>query len=131
MTAADDGTARIWSATTGDLLQTLSDSERNPVYNAAFSSNGRLVVACSGATTIIWDAQTGQQLTQIPYGNSLSDCEFSPDGSEVVTAGDDGQIRILSAELAGDIKKLMKIAAKWSAQPLTAAEQKKYDASSS
>ena len=109
----------------------MRDSDRGPVYNAAFSPNGQLVVTCSGSSASIWSARTGQQLTEFQYGNSLSDCEFSPDSSEVVTAGGDGQTRIFSTELAGDIKKIKGIAEQRSAQPLTVAEQKQYQASSS
>ena len=131
VTASNDGTAHIWSTTTGALLRTLAGSDRGPVYNAAFSPNGQLVVTCSGSSASIWSARTGQQLTEFQYGNSLSDCEFSPDSSEVVTAGGDGQTRIFSTELAGDIKKIKGIAEQRSAQPLTVAEQKQYQASSS
>jgi WD40 repeat protein len=130
VTASDDGTARIRDAATGALLQTLTGLDRNPVYNAAFSPNGQLVVTCSGSAAIIWSAQTGQQLTEFQYGNTLSDCEFSPDGSQVVTGGVDGQTRIFSTELAEDLTQIKRIAEQRSAQPLTAAELKEYQASS-
>jgi WD40 repeat protein len=130
VTASNDGTARIWSVATGTLLQTLSGAERSPVYNAAFSRNGQLVVTCSGSAAIIWSAHTGQQLTEFQYVSSFSDCEFSPDGSEVVTAGSDGQTRIFSTELTGGLQQIMGIAENRSAQPLSAAELKEYQASS-
>ena len=131
VTASNDGTARIWSAATGTLLQTLTGLGRDPVYNAAFSRKGDLVVTCSGSAAVLWSAKTGKELTEFQYGNTLSDCEFSPDGSEVVTAGDDGQIRIFSTELAGDLAQLKPIAEQRATQPLTAAEQKEYQADTS
>ena len=69
VTASNDGTARIWSAATGTLLQTLTGPGRDPVYNAAFSRNDELVVTCSGSAAVIWNAKTGQQLTEFQYGN--------------------------------------------------------------
>ena len=131
VTASDDGTARIWSAATGTLLQTLTGLGRDPVYNAAFSLKGGLVVTCSGSAAVLWSAKTGKELTEFQYGNTLSDCEFSPDGSEVVTAGYDGQTRIFSTELAGDLTQIERIAEQHATQPLTAAEQKEYQADTS
>ena len=126
VTSSNDGTARIWSVATGALVQTFSGLDRSPVYNAAFSRNGQLVVTCSADAATIWSAQTGQQLTEFRSGAALSDCEFSADGSEIVTAGSDGQTRIFSTELDAGIKKLTEIAKQRSAQPLTALEQKEY-----
>jgi WD40 repeat protein len=109
VTASNDGTARIWSATSGRMLHTLNDPGRNPVYNAAFSYTGSRVVTCSGSAAAIWSI-TGQQLTEFQYGNTLSDCEFSPNGSQVVTAGGDGNTRIFSTELAGSLTQIQQIA---------------------
>jgi WD40 repeat protein len=126
VTASSDGTAEIWSVASGNLIQTLSGPGRAPVFNAAFSQDGQLVVSCSGSAAAIWNAQSGEQLTEFQYGDTLSDCEFSPDGKEVVTAGADGQTRIFSTELAGAISRLEKIAAVRSNQPLTPLEAKEY-----
>lgn len=109
VTVSNDGTARIWSATTGRLLQTLSDPSHSPVYNAAFSHDGRHVVTCSGADTVVWSA-TGQLLSQFASATALSDCEFSLDGHEVVTAGSDGTTRVFSTELAGSLAQIEQIA---------------------
>ena len=113
---------------TGAPLQTLSGPDRSPVYNAAFSRNNQLVVTCSADAAAIWSTQTGQQLTDFQSGTSLSDCEFNPEGSEVVTAGSDGQTRIFSTELAGSMAQVKTIAEQRAAQPLTALEQKEYQA---
>jgi WD40 repeat protein len=108
VTASNDGTARIWDAATGRLLHTLSGPGLTPVYNAAFSHDGKQIVTCSGSAAVIWSS-AGQQLTEY-QGNSLSDCEFSPNGSEIVTAGGDGYTRIFSTELAGSLAQIERIA---------------------
>jgi WD40 repeat protein len=110
VTASNDGTTRIWNAATGSLLHVLREPGGSAVYNAAFSPSGRLVVTCSGVDARIWNAQTGQELTEFQYGTTLSDCEFSPGGSEVVTAGGDGQTRIFSTQLAGGLAQVERIA---------------------
>jgi WD40 repeat protein len=128
VTSSNDGTARMWSVATGALVQNFSGRDLSPVYNAAFSADGHLVVTCSGGAATIWSAQTGQQLTEFQSRTSLSDCEFNPNGSEVITAGGDGQTRIFSTELAEGITQLKKLAEQRAAQPLTALEQKQYQA---
>jgi WD40 repeat protein len=110
VTASNDGTTRIWSAATGSLLHVLREPGGSAIYNAAFSPNGRFVVTCSGVDARIWSAKTGQELTEFQYGTTLSDCEFSPGSSEVVTAGADGQTRIFSTQLAGGLSQIKQIA---------------------
>jgi WD40 repeat protein len=110
VTASSDGTARIWSVATGFPLQTLSEPGQSPVNNAVFSANGDMVVTCSGSAAVVWSANTGRQLTEFPYQTTFSDCEFSPDGREVIAAGADGQTRIFSTELAGGLGQIERIA---------------------
>jgi WD40 repeat protein len=128
VTSSNDGTARLWNVAAGTLVQTFGGPDHSPVYNAAFSRNGQLVVTCSADAATIWSTQTGQPLTEFQSRTPLSDCEFNPDGSEVVMAGGDGQTRIFSTELDGGITKLKEIAEQRAAQPLTAFEQKEYQA---
>lgn len=128
VTSSNDGTARIWNVVAGTLARTFSGPDHSPVYNAAFSRNGQLVVTCSADAATIWSTRTGQPLTEFQSRTPLSDCEFNPDGSEVVTAGGDGQTRVFSTELDGGITKLKEIAEQRAAQPLTAFEQKEYQA---
>jgi WD40 repeat protein len=109
VTASDDGTARIWDAATGRLLHTLRGPGLTPMYNAAFSPGGQRVVTCSRSAAVLWSTR-GQQLIEFQQGNSLTDCEFSPDGRQVVTAGGDGYARIFSTELAGSLTQIKQIA---------------------
>jgi WD40 repeat protein len=109
VTASDDGTARIWDAGTGRLLHTLRGPGLTPVHNAAFSPNGKRMVTCSGTAAVLWNT-AGQQLTELQQGNTLYDCEFSPDNSQVVTAGVDGYTRVFSTELAGSLAQIEQIA---------------------
>jgi WD40 repeat protein len=124
VTASDDGTADIWSVASGRLQQTLSAPGGNPVYNAAFSHSGRSILTCSGSSAVIW-SRAGQHLTEFQYGNTFSDCEFSPDGREVVTAGSDGNTRIFSTELTGSLSQIERISDQRLTQ-LSAAERKEY-----
>ena len=110
MTSSDDGTARIWSAATGILVQTLSGPDRSPVYNAAFSRNGQLVVTCSVGAAAIWSAQTGQQLTEFQHGSIALGLRVQPGRQRGRHSGSGRADRIFSTELAGGIAQIERIA---------------------
>ena len=107
VTASQDGTARIWSASSHRQLAVLTEPRGRPyiaLRSAAFSPDGRLIVTASqDATARIWDASSHQQLAVLSEPNlrslvnGLDDAAFSPDGSLIVTAGNDGTARIWSA----------------------------------
>ena len=69
------------------------------VISAAFSADGTRIVT-SGADRVarLWDASTGQTLSELPATTSRGFmAAFSPDGTRVVTAGDDGQAQLWDA----------------------------------
>ncbi len=70
-----------------------------PVYVAAFSPDGKLIVTASiDKTARVWDAVTGQlQATLAGHSSPVNDAAFSPDGRLVVTASDDGTARVWEA----------------------------------
>jgi WD40 repeat protein len=72
----------------------------------------------------IWSERSGQPLTKLQYGSTISDCEFSPDGGKVITAGTNGQTRIFSTELDGGIARIMQFAQQRATPPLTPSERK-------
>jgi WD40 repeat protein len=87
LTAAQDGTAVIWSADTGRLTATLSPHD-GPLFDAAFSRDGRIATASANGTAQIWD---GVDRTRILTGHSKAiwALAFSPDGKRLVTASTD------------------------------------------
>jgi pentatricopeptide repeat protein len=57
------------------------------VQSALFSPDGKHIVTVSGTTTRVWDAQTGQALTEpLEHGGWVVSAQFSPDGKRIVTA---------------------------------------------
>jgi WD40 repeat protein len=70
------------------------------VYSASFSRDGRrIVTASSDKTARVWDAQTGQALTEpMAHGGQVRGAQFSPDGKHIVTASlEDKTARIWDA----------------------------------
>ncbi|RRC95318.1 WD40 repeat domain-containing protein, partial [Schaalia canis] len=79
LTTSRDNTARIWDATTGQTLHTLT-GHTNTVTSGAYSPDGTTILTTSRDNTArIWDTTTGQQI-----GTQL---DFLPEGQVVVRDG--------------------------------------------
>ncbi|MDQ3652887.1 MAG: WD40 repeat domain-containing protein [Acidobacteriota bacterium] len=123
VTASDDYKARVWDASSGERLVTLS-GHKKPVRSAAFNSEGTLIVTSSeDGRARIWDARSGKsKITLVvhralhikrkaglfPFSFDLDDATveplysaaFGPDPNHkfkdefIVTADSDGYVRV-------------------------------------
>ncbi|MFI5067502.1 MAG: hypothetical protein ACHP9Z_26455, partial [Streptosporangiales bacterium] len=65
------------------------------VHAVAFSRDGLLASAGGDKTVRLWDPATGEcQRTLAGHDDWVRAVAFSPDGAVLVTAGDDGTIRL-------------------------------------
>ena len=97
LTASGDRTAKIWSATTGECLHTLSGHERF-VYLAVYSADRDSVLTASADNSAkIWSASTGECLQTLSgHSNFVWSAEWSADGVWVLTASADSTAKIWS-----------------------------------
>jgi WD40 repeat protein len=81
VTASTDGTARLWSAHSGELVATLN-GHKEGLTCAAFSPDGRTLATGSTDDTVkLWSVTTGQELvTLTEFGEDIGALAFSPDG---------------------------------------------------
>ncbi len=94
-TAGQDGTARLWSATSGQEELTLS-GHSGPVNAVVFSPDGILLATASDDRTArLWDAATGnQRLVLTGHTREVERIAFSPDGRRLATSSLDGTVSI-------------------------------------
>jgi WD40 repeat protein len=100
--ASDDGSVQVWDPTTGTTALTYTDHHA-PVWAVAWSPDGKRIASGTGEAGAqgpnyvnngarVWDATTGQTLvTFTAHGkNQVYALAWSPDGSQIVSSGDDG-----------------------------------------
>jgi WD40 repeat protein len=101
VTASEDGTAKIWDAQPVGTERTLADPSEAPIYGVAINSRDTEVVAVTGFGEVdLWHARTGRLVHRLVVadGGWINGVGFSPDGKEIVTAGEkDGTARVWSA----------------------------------
>ena len=98
VTASQDGTARIWNATTGQPTGiTIAEPGGAALHDAEFGSNGKIIATASeDGTSRIWSVATGQPTGIVlgrPGGPALRVAEFTPSGRSLVTSGADALVR--------------------------------------
>lgn len=98
LSASDDGTARIWSTSTG-AEQAILTGHDGAVLNVATARSGqRVATAGEDATIRIWNPDTSDEPTILSaHTEPVRAVTFGPDGQRLVSASDDGTVRIWDA----------------------------------
>jgi tetratricopeptide (TPR) repeat protein len=108
LTGSDDGTARLWDASTGlPLLSPMAHQDR--VSAVAFSPDGKAVLTGSDDRTArLWDVATGRSLgPPLAHQGRVLAVAFSPDGKAVLTGSSDRAARLWDvSELPDNLERI-------------------------
>ncbi|HEX2474789.1 MAG TPA: WD40 repeat domain-containing protein, partial [Lacipirellulaceae bacterium] len=89
----------VFDIETGQLVRSYDAGVAEP-RDAALSADGRFLVSVgSHAAIVVWDARTGERISDRFVGHSEAsyDLAFTPDGRQIITGCLDGTIRIWNA----------------------------------
>jgi len=104
--SGDDGSVRLWSTRTGDVVRTLVD-KGEPVHAVAFSGDGRRVAAAAHDGRItVFDPQSGQTIHT--FTASTFWClglALSPDG-KLAACSSTGQLSVWDVESGNRVQSL-------------------------
>ncbi|MCA9051508.1 MAG: hypothetical protein KDA89_22375 [Planctomycetaceae bacterium] len=97
VTAAEDGTIRIWEVPAGKLILTIGRPGDPAVTCAVHSPDGRVLVSGSadGAVTA-WNPLNGEQVFRTQFHGAAVQClAFTPDGRRLMTSSADRSLKVL------------------------------------
>ena len=99
-----DETIRLWDATTGTHIRTLTDT--GVVYSMSFNPAGRVLATGNLDNTIrLWDVGTGiLKQTLAGHTNRVRSVSFSPDGNTIASGSWDNTIRLWDAATGEHIR---------------------------
>jgi WD40 repeat protein len=87
-----DKTLRLWNFKTGALLRTEPLSTVG--LGVAYSPDGKLLAFADQTRIRVWDPASGKELASFGPHPSLVDIAFTPDGTRLVSVGNDRMLRL-------------------------------------
>ena len=105
--ASRDNTVRLWDATTGSPIRTLT-GHTSWVSSVSFSPDGNTLANGGGDNTVrLWDANTGSPLhTLTGHGDLVYSVSFSPDGNTLASGSFDKTVRLWDATTGSPLRTL-------------------------
>ena len=102
--------AFLWDVATGRQLRRLAHPEAPVMWDARFSSDGRLVVTGGGKTAIVWNADNGRLLRVFRgHAGQVFTAHFYPDDRHVLTGSADGTARLWDLATGEELARLISL----------------------
>lgn len=108
LTSSDDGNARMWEVSTGQLIQ-VYQHEKGGMSSVAFSPDGKYILTAGHEKIVyLWDVESGKQLRQlIGHTDVIFTAKFSPDGKYVASASVDGTARLWDVQTGQELRRFV------------------------
>jgi WD40 repeat protein len=100
LSVSQDDTVRVWRTADGKPLRVLRDHGHHNVYAAAIDHAGRRIASGGADNRIVVRDLTGGPVVRTGHTDAVNDVSFSPDDRLLLSAADDGTIRIWDARRA-------------------------------
>jgi WD40 repeat protein len=85
---AEDKTARVWDANTGEELLTIPEHSSTVIWGSWSPDGTRILTTSTDNTTRVWDAETGEELLTLATPNQYYIvAEWSPNGDYFAVVG--------------------------------------------
>jgi eukaryotic-like serine/threonine-protein kinase len=128
VTASRDKDARVWKATTGELVQLLR-GHFGPVAAASFSPDGRWVVTAGPHSAGLWEVASGRLVHYLRGHTATLVAASFTSGEQIATADETGEVRAYRCETCGRLDSLVRLARRRLAatgRELTSAERARF-----
>lgn len=97
VTGCWDGVVRQWNSTSGQRKSVMR-GHLSSIKAVAYSADGRYIASCAiDGECRLWNALSGSQVGLISA--RISSIYFSPNGSTLASAGNDGRVRVFSSTI--------------------------------
>jgi WD40 repeat protein len=93
--ASGDASVRVWNANTGQSLNVLMGHSQRVTSVAWRPGSDQLASASLDGTLIIWDTNTGLPVEQVHSLGTISDLDWSPDGTKLAYADRSDGVNII------------------------------------
>jgi WD40 repeat protein len=99
LTACTDGSLRVFEASSGKLVRTLSQHTDRLHALALQPSSPRCATASADKTIRLWQPSIGRMIRIVRgFEGSVLCLAFSPDGTRLYTGGEEGAVRVIEAD---------------------------------
>lgn len=93
VTVSEDGTARLWSTTTGVQQRILTLP--TPLNDVAFNRKGTLVAVASSTQIVLWDVASGTSVSLKGHDANITKVAFSISDERFLASGDEEGVSIV------------------------------------
>ena len=121
----ESNTVSFWNVRTGQMLH-VHESAAEPFWGAMTVDGALSAIGTTAGLVEVWDTRTGVEVATFAGHDGDVTQLFNSDGTEILTAGDDGTVRIFSCELCRPLPELIELARERLTRDLTSEERAEF-----